>query len=198
MPLHTRRIAGRFVTLGPGKGHTHRIGRYFTPSTSDGKVLKAIFVGKAATPAATNRSKYTPMKFTRKAGALWKGSGKEGKGTLTTASGVLENTPYSFSTRFTDEKGTNPEELVGAAHAGCFAMKLSFLIGEAGFTPESLDVKASVTFEDGAVTKIHLDLVGKVPGMDAGDFKRAAENAKQTCPISNLLKAEISLAASMA
>lgn len=138
------------------------------------------------------------MKFTRKASALWKGSGKEGSGTLTTASGVLEKTPYSFNTRFTDEKGTNPEELVGAAHAGCFAMKLSFLIGEAGFTPESLDVRAAVTFEDGAVTKIHLDLVGKVPGMDAGNFNQAAEKAKLTCPISNLLKAEISLTANLA
>ncbi|HSR60248.1 MAG TPA: OsmC family protein [Robiginitalea sp.] len=138
------------------------------------------------------------MKFTRKASALWKGSGKEGKGTLTTASGVLEKTPYSFSTRFTDVKGTNPEELVGAAHAGCFAMKLSFLIGEEGFTPDSLDVKATVTFEDGAVTKVHLDLVGQVPGMDPDLFQRAAEKAKQTCPISNLLKAEISLSASLA
>ena len=138
------------------------------------------------------------MKFTRKASALWKGSGKEGKGTLTTASGVLEKTPYSFSTRFTDVKGTNPEELVGAAHAGCFAMKLSFLIGEEGFTPDSLDVKATVSFEDGAVTKVHLDLVGQVPGMDPDLFQRAAEKAKQTCPISNLLKAEISLSASLA
>ena len=138
------------------------------------------------------------MKFTRKASALWKGSGKEGSGTLTTASGVLERTPYSFNTRFTDEKGTNPEELVGAAHAGCFAMKLSFLIGEEGYTPESLDVKATVTFEDGAITRVHLDLMGKVPGMSADDFNRAAENAKRTCPISGLLKAEISLSASLA
>lgn len=174
------------------------LGKHFAFSTVNGNVSKVIFARKAGITAFANRYKLNPMKFTRKASALWKGSGKEGKGTLTTASGVLEKTPYSFSTRFTDEKGTNPEELVGAAHAGCFAMKLSFLIGEAGYTPDSLDVKATVTFEDGAVTKIHLDLVGKVPGMEAGEFKKAAENAKQTCPISNLLKAEISLSASMA
>lgn len=137
------------------------------------------------------------MKFTRKAKAVWNGSGKEGSGTLSSASGVLDNTPYSFNTRFTDEKGTNPEELVGAAHAGCFAMKLSFLIGEAGFTPESLQTEATVTFQDGAVTHILLDLKGKVPGMSEKDFLSAAEKAKKECPISNLLKAEISLNAAL-
>lgn len=138
------------------------------------------------------------MKFTRKAKAVWKGGGKEGSGTLSSASGVLENTPYSFNTRFKDEKGTNPEELVGAAHAGCFSMQLSFLIGEEGHTPESLETAATVTFEDGAVTHIRLDLTGKVPGMSEADFRKTAEKAKEMCPISKLLKAEISLNASLA
>ena len=135
------------------------------------------------------------MKFTRNAQAEWKGSGKEGKGTLSSASGVLDGTPYSFSTRFTDEKGTNPEELVGAAHAGCFAMQLSFLIGEAGYTPESLKVNATVTFEDGAVTHIALDLEGSVPGMPASAFAETAGKAKEICPISKLLNATITLEA---
>lgn len=137
------------------------------------------------------------MKFTRKAQAVWEGSGKEGKGTLTTESGVLENTGYSFNTRFTDEKGTNPEELIGAAHAGCFAMKLSFVIGEAGFTPDKLDVTAAVHFEDGGIKNIHLTLEGKVPGMDEKAFLDAAEDARANCPISALFNANITLTASL-
>lgn len=134
------------------------------------------------------------MKFTRKAEAQWKGSGKEGKGTLTTGSKVLEQTQYSFHTRFEDgNKGTNPEELVGAAHAGCFAMQLSFLLGEAGFTPNTLDVSAKVTFEDGSVTLITLDLVGDVPKIDESKFKEVANKAKEVCPISKLLNASIEL-----
>ncbi len=133
------------------------------------------------------------MKFTRKAAAQWKGSGKEGSGTLSSNSGVLKDTPYSFHTRFEDKQGTNPEELVGAAHAGCFAMQLSFLLGEAGFTPKTLDVGAVVTFEDGSVTKINLDLKGDVPGIDAQKFNEVATKAKEVCPISKLLKAEIAL-----
>ncbi|MBC2840549.1 OsmC family protein [Robiginitalea sp. SC105] len=137
------------------------------------------------------------MKFTRKASALWKGSGKEGSGTLSSASGVLDSTPYSFNTRFTDAKGTNPEELVGAALAGCFAMQLSFLIGEEGHTPDSLDVSAEVKFEDGAITHIQLNLKGKVPGMDPADFKKTAQKAKEVCPISKLLDTEITLDAQL-
>lgn len=137
------------------------------------------------------------MKFTRKAGAQWKGSGKEGSGTLYSNSGVLKDTPYSFHTRFEDKPGTNPEELVGAALAGCYAMQLSFLLGEAGFTPNSLDVDAKVTFEDGSVTRVDLDLKGDVPGIDADKFDEVANKAKAVCPISKLLKAEIVLAASL-
>ena len=138
------------------------------------------------------------MKFTRKAGAQWKGSGKEGSGTLYSNSGVLKNTPYSFHTRFEDKPGTNPEELVGAAHAGCFAMQLSFMLGEEGFTPNTLDVDAKVYFEDGSVRKIELDLRGDVPGIDAGTFETVANKAKEICPISKLLKAEIVLNTSLA
>jgi len=134
------------------------------------------------------------MKFTRKAKSQWKGGGKDGKGTLTTASGVLNNTAYSFHTRFEDgEKGTNPEELVGAAHAGCFAMQLSFLLVEAGFTANTLDVDAIVTFQDGSVTLITLNLVGDVPKIGKDQFTEIANNAKKVCPISKLLNADIEL-----
>jgi osmotically inducible protein OsmC len=134
------------------------------------------------------------MKFTRKASAAWKGSGKEGNGNLTTGSNVLDKTPYSFHTRFEDgEKGTNPEELIGAAHAGCFAMQLSFLLNEADFTATSIDVAANVTFEDGVITKIGLNLEGDVPNIDAEQFQQIAQNAKEVCPISKLLNTEIEL-----
>ena len=134
------------------------------------------------------------MKFTRKASAAWKGSGKDGQGNLTTGSKVLDKTQYSFHTRFEDgEKGTNPEELIGAAHAGCFAMQLSFLLNEANFTATSLEVDAAVTFEDGAITKITLNLVGEVPNIDAEQFQQIAQKAKEVCPISKVLQTEIEL-----
>ncbi|MEY8021821.1 OsmC family protein [Muriicola sp. SD30] len=137
------------------------------------------------------------MKFTRNAKAQWLGSGKDGKGNLTTDSKVLNNTQYSFHTRFEDGDGTNPEELVGAAHAGCFAMQLSFLIGEAGFTPDELSVEAHVHFEDGSVTAVTLDLEGKVPGIDKDKFAEVAKKAKEVCPISKLLNADIILNAKL-
>lgn len=134
------------------------------------------------------------MKFTRKANAEWKGSGKDGQGSLTTGSKVLDKTAYSFHTRFEDgEKGTNPEELIGAAHAGCFAMQLSFLLNEDNFTATSLDVDATVVFEDGAITKITLNLVGDVPEIDAEKFQQIAHKAKEVCPISKVLNTEIEL-----
>lgn len=134
------------------------------------------------------------MKFTRKASANWKGGGKDGKGTLSSQSGILDHTNYSFHTRFEDgDKGTNPEELVGAAHAGCFTMQLSFLLVEEGFTATSLDTDAKVHFEDGAVVKIELNLNGKVDGIDAGQFRSIAQRAKDICPISKLLDTEIEL-----
>ena len=134
------------------------------------------------------------MKFTRKASAAWKGSGKEGNGSITTESTVLDKTLYSFHTRFEDgEKGTNPEELIGAAHAGCFAMQLSFLLNEAEFTATTIDVDANVTFEDGVITKITLNLEGDVPNIDAEQFQQIAHKAKEVCPISKLLDTEIEL-----
>ena len=134
------------------------------------------------------------MKFTRKANAVWTGSGKDGKGSITTGSKVLDKTQYSFHTRFEDsKKGTNPEELIGAAHAGCFAMQLSFLLNESNFTATTLDVDAVVTFEEGEITKITLHLEGDVPNIDAEQFQQIAHKAKEVCPISKVLNTEIDL-----
>lgn len=125
----------------------------------------------------------------RNATAVWNGSGKEGNGTMSTASGVLRDSQYSYNTRFADGIGTNPEELVAAAHAGCFSMKLSFILGEAGFTPEKLETKCDVTFEDGSITKSHLTVTGKVPGIDESKWQECVKKAKETCPISKSLTA---------
>lgn len=133
------------------------------------------------------------MKFNRTAKAHWKGGGKDGKGSLTTESGVLKESPYAFKTRFEEAVGTNPEELIGAAHAGCFTMQLSFFLVEEGFTAESLDTNAKVYFEDGSIPKIELELKGKVPGMDESKFKELANKAKENCPVSKLMNADISL-----
>ena len=129
----------------------------------------------------------------RTASANWQGSGKEGKGTVSAQSGVLNNNQYSWSTRFADGIGTNPEELIGAAHAGCFSMKLSFVIGAAGFTPDSIDTKATVTLEDGSINQIHLEVQAKVPGMDAEKFAAAAADAKANCPVSKLLNTNVTM-----
>ena len=129
----------------------------------------------------------------RTASANWQGSGKEGKGTVSAQSGVLNNNQYSWSTRFADGIGTNPEELIGAAHAGCFSMKLSFVIGAAGFTPDSIDTKATVTLEDGSINQIHLEVQAKVPGMDAEKFAEAAADAKANCPVSKLLNTNVKM-----
>jgi len=135
----------------------------------------------------------------RKASAVWKGSLKEGKGTISSESGVLSNTPYSFSTRFENAKGTNPEELIAAAHAGCFTMALSAQLGNAGSTPESLETTASLTLDKldagWTITKVHLDVAARIPGVDKAAFDKAAENAKAGCPVSRLLKAEITMTA---
>ena len=128
----------------------------------------------------------------RNATAVWNGSGKEGNGHVSTQSGVLEQTQYSFNTRFADCKGTNPEELVAAAHAGCFTMKLSFVLNEAGFTADSLETKCEITFENGSITKSHLVVKGKVPGIDETKWKDAVKNAEENCPISKLLNTAIS------
>jgi osmotically inducible protein OsmC len=137
----------------------------------------------------------------RKASAVWKGSLKEGKGTISSDSGVLSNTPYSFSTRFENAKGTNPEELIAAAHAGCFTMALSAQLGNAGITPESLETTASLSLDKldagWTVTKIHLEVTARIPGVDKAAFDKAAEAAKAGCPISRLLKAEITMTAQL-
>jgi len=138
----------------------------------------------------------------RKASAVWNGSLKEGKGTVSTESGVLSNTQYSFATRFENGRGTNPEELIAAAHAGCFTMALSAQLGNAGITPESLETTASLSFEKldvgWTVTKIHLDVTARIPGADKAAFDKAAQAAKAGCPISRLLKAEITMSARLA
>ncbi|MNQ41264.1 Peroxiredoxin OsmC [compost metagenome] len=134
------------------------------------------------------------MKFTRRANANWKGTGMEGKGTISTQSTTLDNAQLSFKTRFEQGVGTNPEELIAAAHSGCFTMQLSFLLSEAGFVPEDLDTTAKVTFEDGTITLIQLELTGKVPGISAEEFQQTAQKAKEICPISKLLNTEITLA----
>ena len=137
------------------------------------------------------------MKFTRRANANWKGTGMDGKGTISTQSTTLNEAQLSFKTRFEQGVGTNPEELIAAAHSGCFTMQLSFLLSEAGFVPEDLDTVAKVTFEDGTITLIQLELTGKVPGISAEDFQLAAQKAKEICPISKLLNTEITLAVTL-
>ena len=134
----------------------------------------------------------------RNATAVWNGPGKEGKGTVSTQSGVLQQTQYSFNSRFAEGNGTNPEELVAAAHAGCFTMKLSFVLGEAGFTPETLETKCDITFENGAITKSHLTVNGKVPGISKEKFEECVKDAEKNCPISKLLNTSISSEATLA
>ncbi|WP_407428287.1 OsmC family protein [Arcticibacter sp.] len=128
----------------------------------------------------------------RNATAVWNGSGKDGNGSLTTQSTVLDNTQYSFNSRFEEGIGTNPEELIAAAHAGCFTMKLSFVLNEKGFTAEQLSTRCNITFENGAVTKSHLVVEGSVPEISADEFQAAVKDAEENCPISKLLNTEIS------
>lgn len=133
--------------------------------------------------------------------AVWKGGLKDGKGAITTKSGALKDYPYGFAARFEGQPGTNPEELIGAAHAGCFTMALSLILGEAGFTAEQMDTKAEVTLtkqDDGfAVTKSALTLRAKIPGIDNAKFQELAGKAKAGCPISKVLKTEITLDAAL-
>ena len=133
----------------------------------------------------------------RKGSAVWSGGLKDGKGTVSTDSGVLEGTRYSFSTRFENGKGTNPEELIAAAHAGCFSMALSGQLGKADLTAERIATTATVSLEKSeegfAITAVHLDVSAKVPGADKSVFDEAAADAKAGCPVSRLLKAEITM-----
>jgi osmotically inducible protein OsmC len=135
----------------------------------------------------------------RNASAVWRGGLKDGKGTISTDSGVLAETQYSFSTRFEDGQGTNPEELIAAAHAGCFSMALSGQLGQAGLTADHIRTTAAVRLEKTdsgfAITSVHLDVTAKVPGADQQTFETAANNAKAGCPVSKVLKAEITMEA---
>ena len=133
------------------------------------------------------------MKFNRKASATWQGTGLEGSGTVSTQSKVLDGASLTFKTRFEGQPGANPEELVAAALAGCFSMKLSFVIVEKGFAAEKIDTNAIATFADGAITKIHLEVYATVPGMSEEQFDEAAAQAKAECPISKSLKSEVTM-----
>jgi len=137
----------------------------------------------------------------RKASAVWKGGLKDGKGQVSSASGVLKDTPYSFTTRFENAPGTNPEELIAAAHAGCFSMALSAQLGGAGLTPESIETSATLTMEKleagWTITAVHLDVVGRVPGASAESFAKAADDAKKGCPVSKVLNAAITMTAKL-
>jgi osmotically inducible protein OsmC len=138
----------------------------------------------------------------RTASAVWKGDLKSGSGTISTQSGVLANATYGFKTRFEEGPGTNPEELLGAAHAGCFSMALSNILGEAGLTADSIETQAVVTLDkaDGgfAITAVHLIVVAKIPGTDAKAFEEAANKAKAGCPVSKVLNATITMDARLA
>jgi lipoyl-dependent peroxiredoxin len=137
----------------------------------------------------------------RKGSAVWRGGLKDGQGTVSTDSGVLSNTQYSFSTRFEDGKGTNPEELIAAAHAGCFSMALSAQLGNAGITAEQIQTTATVSLDqtDGgfSITAVHLDVRAKIPGADKQAFETAANNAKSGCPVSKVLNATITMDAKL-
>jgi osmotically inducible protein OsmC len=133
----------------------------------------------------------------RSSTAIWQGSGKEGRGSITSQSRALNNASYSWSTRFAEEKGTNPEELIAAAHAGCFTMKLSFFIGDAGYTPEEITTTSTVTIEGGTIRESHLVVNGKIPGMSQNPFLDCAERAKKECPVSRALNIKITMEAHM-
>lgn len=133
----------------------------------------------------------------RHATAIWNGSGKEGSGNITTQSKVLDKTPYSFGARFEEAQGTNPEELIAAAHSGCFTMKLSFVLNENGFTADEIHTECKVTFENMKVSKSHLIVKAKVPGIENDAFQKMVTEAEKTCPISVLLHTEISSEATL-
>ena len=134
----------------------------------------------------------------RTATAVWNGSGKEGNGKLSTQSSVLKDNQYSYKSRFEEGIGTNPEELIAAAHAGCFSMKLSFILGAAGHEPSSIETTCVVSLDNGTITGSHLTVKATVPGIDAGKFKDCAEDAKVNCPVSKALSITVTMEASLA
>ncbi len=129
--------------------------------------------------------------MTRNATAVWNGTGKEGKGSRSTQSTLLNKAPYSFNTRFAEEKGTNPEELLAAAHAGCFTMKLSFVLNAAGFTADEIQTQCAITLNEGAITESHLKVSAKIPGISKEQFDAAVADAKANCPVSKLYNTNI-------
>ncbi len=137
----------------------------------------------------------------KKASAVWQGSIKDGSGTISTETGVLSDAPYGFKSRFENGKGTNPEELIGAAHAGCFSMALSLMLGNEGLTAEKIETHAEVTLdkvgEGFEITASHLNVVAKIPGADKAKFEQIANKAKEGCPVSKLLKAKITMNAKL-
>ena len=137
----------------------------------------------------------------KKASAVWKGGIKDGSGTLSTETGVLKDAPYGFKSRFESGPGTNPEELIGAAHAGCFSMALSLMLGEAGMKPERIETHAAVSLDKAAegfeITSSHLSVVAKIPGADKAKFEELANKAKAGCPVSKLLNAKITMEATL-
>lgn len=133
----------------------------------------------------------------RQATAVWNGSGKDGNGTLSTQSTVLNKTQYSYKSRFEEGVGTNPEELMAAAHAGCFTMKLSFVLGAAGFTPEKIETTCIIALENGAITTSHLQVTATVPDISKEEFEKAAQEAKSECPVSKAYNLEISMEAAL-
>lgn len=134
----------------------------------------------------------------RFATAKWLGTGKEGSGTVSSQSGAFSDAQYSYKSRFEEGTGTNPEELIAAAHAGCFSMKLSFVLGEAGFTPDSIETKCTVSLDSGVITESHLDVKATVPGLDNNKFVELANAAKDGCPVSKALSVNITMDASLA
>src|SRR3954464_13646153 len=133
----------------------------------------------------------------RHATAVWNGSGKDGNGTLSTQSTVLQSTQYSYKSRFEDGVGTNPEELIAAAHAGCFTMKLSFVLNAAGFTADKIETDCTITLENGVITTSHLQVTATVPGFSQEEFDKATKEAKTDCPVSKALNLEISMEATL-
>lgn len=137
------------------------------------------------------------MPIKRKSSAQWKGPGKTGTGTVSTASGILKQTPYSYLSRFESGSGTNPEELVAAAHAGCFSMKLAFNLQEAGFTATEINTECEIVFDNGTVTNSNLTVKARIPDITTEKFNELVKHAEQNCPISKLLRATISVSATL-
>ena len=134
----------------------------------------------------------------RKGSAVWNGTGKEGSGHLSTESGAVKEKAYSYSARFEEGEGTNPEELIAAAHAGCYSMKLSFILNAAGFTPDEIKTECIISLENGTITSSHLVTTARIPGISKDKFDECAEEARTTCPVSKLLNSTITLEASLA